>query len=130
MVKKYAADENYQVDDYFDISWINHYRHNQNKMKYKVETKCAVLQIIIIIFAKEFFFFFFFFFAFLQVPMGVRGVFRPPVQGGSSKLISNFYHLCYCAIILHILRVGKYIVVDYHPIDRSMTTWSKTNRNT
>ena len=30
------------------------------------------------------------FFAFLQVPMGVRGIFRPPVQGGSSELISKF----------------------------------------
>ena len=29
-------------------------------------------------------------FAFLQVPMGVRGIFRPPVQGGSSELISKF----------------------------------------
>ena len=30
------------------------------------------------------------FFAFLQVPKGVRGIFRPPVQGGSSELISKF----------------------------------------
>ena len=30
------------------------------------------------------------FFAFLQVPMGVCGIFRPPVQGGSSELISKF----------------------------------------
>ena len=29
-------------------------------------------------------------FTFLQVPMGVRGIFRPPVQGGSSELISKF----------------------------------------
>ena len=30
------------------------------------------------------------FFAFLQVPMGVCGIFRPPVQGGSNELISKF----------------------------------------
>ena len=30
------------------------------------------------------------FFAFQQVPMGVCGIFRPPVQGGSSELISKF----------------------------------------
>ena len=30
------------------------------------------------------------FFAFLQVPMGVCGIFRPPVQGGSTELISKF----------------------------------------
>ena len=29
-------------------------------------------------------------FAFLQVPMGVCGIFRPPVQGGSNELISKF----------------------------------------
>ena len=28
--------------------------------------------------------------AILQVPMGVCGIFRPPVQGGSSELISKF----------------------------------------
>ena len=32
----------------------------------------------------------FLFFAFLRVPMGVCGIFRPPIQGGSSKLISKF----------------------------------------
>ena len=30
------------------------------------------------------------FFAFLQVPIGVCGIFRPPVQGGSNELISKF----------------------------------------
>ena len=30
------------------------------------------------------------FFAFLRVPVGVCGIFRPPVQGGSSDLISKF----------------------------------------
>ena len=32
----------------------------------------------------------FYFFAFLQVPMGVCGIFRAPVQGGSNELISKF----------------------------------------
>ena len=32
----------------------------------------------------------FLFFAFLQVPMGVCGIFRPRVQGGSNELISKF----------------------------------------
>ena len=30
------------------------------------------------------------YFAFLQVPMGVCGIFRPPVQGGFNELISKF----------------------------------------
>ena len=50
------------------------------------------------------------FFAFLQVLMGVRGIFRPPVRGGGGVPVNwfqNFYHLWYCTIILHILRVGK-----------------------
>ena len=47
------------------------------------------------------------FFAFLQIPMGVRGIFRPPIQGVPVNWFQNFYHLWYCTIILHTLRVGK-----------------------
>ena len=46
------------------------------------------------------------FFAFLQVPIGVCGIFRPPVQGGSCELISKFLssmmlynHSSYCGEI-------------------------------
>ena len=42
------------------------------------------------------------FLAFLQVPMGVCGIFRPPVGGVPVNWFQNVYHLWYWTIILHI----------------------------
>ena len=50
------------------------------------------------------------FFAFLEIPIGV-GLYvessDPLYRGVPVKWFQNFYHLWYCTIILHILRVGK-----------------------
>ena len=47
--------------------------------------------------------------------MGVCGIFRSPVQGGSNELISKFLS----SMILYnhpsYFKTGEIIVVDYHP---------------
>ena len=79
-----------------------HFYHNQNKI-----FNFLFFFFLSFFFCSFFSFLFFFFFAFLQVPLGVCGIFRPLYRGVPVNWFKDLYHLCYCIIILHILRVGK-----------------------
>ena len=52
---------------------------------------------------------------FYRSPWGYVEFSDPLYRGIPMNWSQNFYHLWYCTTILHILRVGKWIVVDYHP---------------